>query len=220
MRKLTFLSQKGGVGKSVLATQIAVHAVQEDEVVTLIDIDPQGSAFLWKSYRKANTPIVLKALPENLPKMLASAADLGVTLVIVDTPPHTDRSAIEVIRASDFILCPTKPELFSLGGLADTMQLLDLAQSKGKALAVVNDLPTGKARLGAMETAIAALKKFDIRIADTSIGHSQAIVGAIAEGKGITEVSKSSAPAKEIRALWAEISQKWPLPAAKFEVSA
>jgi chromosome partitioning protein len=212
MKTMTFLSQKGGAGKSTLATQLAVVAVQSGEVACLIDIDPQGSAFLWKSYRDANTPMVLKALPENLPQMIASAASLGVTVLMVDTPPHTDKAAIEAIRAADFILCPTKPELFSLSALADTVRLLDLTKCKDKALAIINDLPTAKkAREVTTQTAVASLEKFEIRIADTTISHSEAIVAAIAEGKGITEKSPNNAASKEVRALWAEISEKWPL---------
>lgn len=211
MRVLTFLSQKGGVGKSVLTTQLSVVAVQSDEAVCVLDIDKQASAFLWKSERKRNTPVVLKTLPEKLPKMIAEAREVGVTVVMVDTPPHTDNVSLEVIRLSDFIVCPTKPELFSLGALADTVKLLDLAESKNKTLAVINDLPPkGEARRNAKETAIAALQKFDIPIADTTIDHSQAIVDAIGEGKSITETSPRSNDAKNIRALWAEIVKKWP----------
>jgi chromosome partitioning protein len=212
MKTMTFLAQKGGAGKSTLATQLAVYAVQAGEVACLIDIDPQGSAFVWKSIRDANTPMVLKALPDRLPEMIASAAGLGVTLVLVDTPPHTDKAAIEVIRATDFILCPTRPELFSLSALADTARLLDLTKCKDKALAVINDLPANKkARENALRTAVAQLKRFDLKIADTTISHSDAIVAAIADGKGITEKLPNNASSKEIRGLWAEINEKWPL---------
>jgi len=211
MKTMTFLAQKGGVGKSTLATQLAVSAAQANEIACIIDIDPQGSAFLWKSLRDAKTPIVRKALPETLHEMIATAAAWGVTWLMVDTPPHTDKVAIEVIRVTDFILCPTKPELFSLRALEDTSRFLDLTKSKDKALAVINDLPSGKARDVAVETAVAALEKLEIKIADTTIGHSDPIVKAIIQGKGVTETSPKSASSKEIKALLAEINQKWPV---------
>jgi chromosome partitioning protein len=211
MRVLTFLSQKGGVGKSVLATQLSVVATQADDLVGIVDIDPQGSAFLWKAHRKKNVPIVLRALPEKLPDVMDEASRLGVTVMMVDTPPHTDKVALSVVRLSDFIVCPTKPELFSLGALADTVKLLDLAQSKSRSIAVINDLPPkGDARTNALETAIAVLKKFDMPIAETTVDHSQAIVAAIEEGKGVTETAPRAKDAKQIRALWAEIIKQWP----------
>ena len=211
MRKIAFLAQKGGAGKSTLATQLAVLASQRDELACLIDIDPQGSAYLWKTFRKKKTPIVLKALPDNLAQVIAEAERLDVTVLLVDTPPHTDKVAIEAIRAADLIVCPTKPELFTLGALADTVRLLDLAQCKRKALAVINDLPTAKAaRAQAFETATVSLKRFGLTIAEQTIGHSQSIVDAITDGLGITERSPKSASAKEITALWEEINSKWP----------
>ena len=85
---------------------------------------------------------MLKALPENLGQVIAEAERLEVTVLLVDTPPHTDKAALEAIRAADLIVCPTKPELFTLGALADTVHLLDLAAMQGKALAVINDFPT------------------------------------------------------------------------------
>ena len=46
MKKIAFLSQKGGSGKTTLAVHIAVAAAQSENVL-LIDTDPQGSASAW-----------------------------------------------------------------------------------------------------------------------------------------------------------------------------
>src|SRR5262245_60735495 len=142
MRKITMLSQKGGVGKSLLATQLGVWATQEDELVCILDLDPQASAILWRGFRKAKLPLVQRALPERLGNVASEAADMGVTVLIADTPPHLNKTSLEAIRFADIIVCPTKPDLFSLGALADTVALLNAAHSKSKALAVINDLPT------------------------------------------------------------------------------
>ena len=44
MRTITMLAQKGGCGRSTLATQLAVWATQQDELACIIDLDPQASA--------------------------------------------------------------------------------------------------------------------------------------------------------------------------------
>ena len=58
MRTITMLAQKGGCGRSTLATQLSVWATQQDELACIIDLDPQASAALWKSFRKAKLPLV------------------------------------------------------------------------------------------------------------------------------------------------------------------
>jgi chromosome partitioning protein len=207
MRKITLLSQKGGVGKSLLATQLAVWATQQDELVCIVDLDPQASANLWRGFRKAKLPLVQRALPERLGSVANEAAGMGVTVLIADTPPHLNKNSLEAIRFADIVVCPTKPDLLSLGALADTVALLDAAQSKAKALAVINDLPTGvKARMPALETATVALERFGLEIAKTTISHSQLMVDAIALGLGITEKAPKNVASKEIAGLWEEVA--------------
>jgi chromosome partitioning protein len=209
MRTITMLAQKGGCGRSTLATQLAVWATQQDELACIVDLDPQGSAALWKSFRKAKLPLVQRALPDRLPQMASEARGLGVTILLVDTAPHLDKTALEAIRLADLILCPTKPDLLTLGALADTVALIDAASAKGKVLAVINDLPTAaKPRTTAMETATVALRKFGLAIAETTISHSPAMVAAIGVGLGITEKSPKNPSSREIASLWAEIVER------------
>jgi chromosome partitioning protein len=152
---------------------------------------------------------VQRALSERLPQVASEAQRLGVTTLLVDTPPHLDKTALEAIRIADLILCPTKPDLLTLGALADTVALLDAAEAKGKVLAVINDLPTAaKARATAMETAAAALKRFRLPIAETTISHSPQMVAAIGAGLGITEKLPKNPSSREIASLWAEIVKK------------
>jgi chromosome partitioning protein len=209
MKVLTLLGQKGGAGKSTLATQLAVLAVQEGDVVSLIDTDPQASAVLWRKLRTTKLPIVVQAMHDKLPDMVEHARGAGVDTVVIDTPPHIDKETLQAIRLADVILCPTKPELFNLGAIADTIKLLGLAQAKDRALAVINDLPSGKGRETAREHAAQALSKFEIDVAEQTISHSQTIIDAIAAGLGVTEKSPKNQSAKEIKALWAEITKKW-----------
>ena len=44
MKVLAVLSQKGGVGKTTLATCLAVAAEQAGKEVAIIDLDPQATA--------------------------------------------------------------------------------------------------------------------------------------------------------------------------------
>jgi chromosome partitioning protein len=209
MRKIVLLAQKGGCGRSTLATQLAVWATEQDELACIVDLDPQGSAALWRSHRKAKLPLVQRALPDRLSHVAAEAGTLGVTTLIVDTPPHLDKTALDAVRIADLILSPTKPDLLTLGSLTDTMELIEAAGLKEKVLTVINDVPTApKSRAQAIETATAALSRFGVDIAQTTVSHSPAMVDAIGQGLGITEKSKKNPASKEIADLWAEIVKR------------
>ena len=98
MKVWAYVSQKGGAGKSTLATQLGVLAQQKKEHVAIVDLDAQASALSWYSRReKANNkkitrggPYVMRALPSDLGKIIAAAPTMGATLLMIDTAPATD----------------------------------------------------------------------------------------------------------------------------------
>ena len=47
MKVLSIVSQKGGTGKTTLATHLSVEAERNGHTTALIDLDPQASAAKW-----------------------------------------------------------------------------------------------------------------------------------------------------------------------------
>ena len=47
MKVISLIAQKGGVGKTTLATCLAVQAVQDGKRVLINDLDPQATASFW-----------------------------------------------------------------------------------------------------------------------------------------------------------------------------
>jgi chromosome partitioning protein len=208
MRIWSFVQQKGGSGKSTICTNIAVHAEENGETVLIVDLDPQSSATLWHSERGTNKPNVLDAIPDKLTNIVESAATLGVTLCLIDSPSKLDATALAAIRAADMIICPTLPDLFNLGSLQDTVQLLETAEKIGATVGVINNVDEvgAAARIG---EAKAAMEGFKMLACPSVIYHRPQFQTAAEKGKGVTEAgARAKKAADEIRALWAFLDKR------------
>ena len=206
MRTWAFVSQKGGVGKSSLATNLAVIAEKSGETCCIVDVDPQANALLWAERRGTNVPMVLEATYEKLADVVAAAATIGVTLTMIDTPGKVDAGALAAMKIADTIVCPTLGDLFSLGSLDDTVRLLRVADRLSAAIAVINNVDKSGAKQTIAE-AMAVLKSYGISIAATPIMHHPQFAKAISRGKGVTETAPTSAAAEEISALCAVLNK-------------
>ena len=61
MLTIALVSQKGGVGKTSLAFNLAVAAELARRAALIVDLDPQASAAAWADSRKSEAPIVVSA---------------------------------------------------------------------------------------------------------------------------------------------------------------
>ena len=89
MQILSVVSQKGGVGKTTLATALAVQAVQLGLSTVVFDLDPQASASFWNDTRNSKDMAVTAIPPARLAHVLTAAREAGAEFVVIDTPPFS-----------------------------------------------------------------------------------------------------------------------------------
>src|SRR3954463_15452459 len=106
MMKVALVSQKGGAGKSTIALHLAVEATVRGRRALLIDLDPQGNVAKWGERRGDLPPDVDAQHPANLDKVLKAAQEQDYDLVVLDTAPHADQTAVRAAKASDLVLVP------------------------------------------------------------------------------------------------------------------
>jgi chromosome partitioning protein len=138
---VALVAEKGGVGKTTIALDLAATAVEKGRKAAVIDVDPQATASKWTDRRKGEQPWVVPTHATRIDAAIDQAKAQGVDLVVIDTPPHSASDATEAARRADLVLLPVEPHLFALETIHKQGDLLKLAGNP-PAWYVVNKAPT------------------------------------------------------------------------------
>jgi chromosome partitioning protein len=157
---ITIAHQKGGVGKSTLALNLAV-CFKDQLDVALVDTDLQGS---------------ISDLKENLLGITIIQADnfkviqeLQHQLIIIDTPPYLSNRLPELFLISDYVLIPSKAGFFDVMAIRSTIALVNEAKIKHTRLKAGIALNMIKHRSGVTAEVQSLLKGFEFPILNTII---------------------------------------------------
>ena len=103
---------KGGVGKSTLATNIAVYYASQGHQVMLGDADRQQSSRLWLGLRPPQArPIASWELLEGQ----VARPPRGTTHVVLDTPAGLHGKLFQdALRHADKVVVPLQPSVFDI----------------------------------------------------------------------------------------------------------
>ena len=105
---VSFLNEKGGVGKSTLSVNVAAYLAKKRRKVLLIDADTQGTVAAWAALREDSKFQVVSMARDNMARdAMAMAVDYQD--VIIDGPPGTGKFTRAAIIASDVVLVPIEP---------------------------------------------------------------------------------------------------------------
>ncbi len=123
------INQKGGVGKTTVAIQLAGAMTRAGLSTLLVDADPQSTATRW-----------IQAAPEESPSRIKAVSLAGARgklhqevrkfiddfdIVIVDCPPNAESLAWQsVLTIADLALIPVRPDP---GDLLSTMEFVETA---------------------------------------------------------------------------------------------
>lgn len=115
MPVISFLSQKGGVGKSTLARALAREAAAGDIDVLVADLDPhQQTSTLWADRRAQAgiTPAVPVRDFDDAQAALAAAT--GVDVLIIDGPARASAETLQIAQGSDLVVHPASSAIDDL----------------------------------------------------------------------------------------------------------
>lgn len=195
MLVITLAAQKGGAGKTTIATGLAVEASRRGMKAALLDLDPQCSAALWGDLRQDKALEVVATPEARLVKVLEAARGQGLDAIVIDTPPSVKETPIEAIRNADIVVVPVKPAMFDLAASRATLDAV--ARNGKKAIAVISQAPLQGREVKDAEAMLAELgaTTAPVRIIQR-IAHSRAQQHGMTaaefepDGKAATEMAK------------------------------
>jgi chromosome partitioning protein len=202
MRVITFVTQKGGSGKTALATSCAVAAEQAGRKALILDMDPQGSAEAWYQDREAETPRLARVMSSELDDAIRKAKGAGFRIVMIDTPGRDDPATTAAIRAADLCVVPCRPTPADMKATPPTAAAI---KRLGKAAAfVLTQTPVRGFRINEARAGLGMLGM----VAPVSIVSRNTHQDAFGAGLGVTEFEPDGKAAEEIRGLWAWLASR------------
>jgi chromosome partitioning protein len=204
MSVLSVLNQKGGVGKTTLATSIATCLEQQNQRVLLIDADHQGSALDWKAARGDVPSFPVVGIPKDTIHREIGTLARDYDWIVIDGPPRVSTVAKSAIAASDIVVIPVQPSPYDVWAARDIVDLIaDVRVVKDlKAVFAVNRKIVGTAIGRDVEKALA---EYPIGVLKASVCQRVGFAESAASGRTVLELDPDGMAAAEVRALVAEI---------------
>lgn len=154
MKIITVLQQKGGVGKTTLALNIAAFFAQKGVAVAVCDADTQGSLTM-----AADVVSGLRLV--SVPDVLAGRVPADIKLLVIDTSPRNDVDLPKLLAITDYALMPVRPGYFDVMAMRDTVAILQGLDQPCKAGIVLNQV---QHRTAVTRDILELLGRFDIPV--------------------------------------------------------
>ena len=194
MKVIAVLNQKGGSGKTTIATHLARGLQLQGHSVLLVDSDQQGSARDWRAVDEDNPVPVIGLDRPTLDKDLKNVSNKE--FVVIDGSPQATNLALSAIKAADFVLIPVQPSPYDVWATSDLVELvqqrIEMTDGKLKAAFVVSRA-IQNTNIG--KEVAAVLQDYNLPVLDARIVQRVSYPNSASVGKTVfeTESAKSNA---------------------------
>ncbi len=202
MKAITFVTQKGGSGKSTLCISLAIAAEEAGSSVCILEMDRQATVSDWAEHRQRSSPEVAQIDATQLEDVLQRLQGSAYDYVFIDTPGVDSPGTLSAIRAADLCVIPCRPTPADLRAFKPT--LAAIYRLEKKFAFVLNQTPPRSYRVRDATDGLAVLGV----LPDVNIVMRNDHQDAIGLGQGVTEFNPSGQAAQEVRKLWSWLEKR------------
>ncbi len=207
MTTIALLNQKGGVGKTTLATNLAACFALAGDPVLYIDADPQGSGLDWSAARQKKPLFNVVGLPKktihrDLPTLAAP-----YKWIFIDGPPRVYEVARSAIMAADLVIIPVQPSPYDVWSAKEIVDLIgeaSIMKPDLKAVFVINRKIVNTA-IGRDVTE--ALAGYSFPVLHAALSQRVGFAESAGQGLTVLETDPQGQAAQEVRTLVSEIRE-------------
>lgn len=201
---ISFVNQKGGVGKTTAAINIAASLIRKNKKLLFIDADPQGSAVHWHTVEN-NTAFEILHYPEPMHKNDIKELSKNYDYLIIDAPPAIGDITESILAVTDITIIPLSPSSLDLWSCKDTLEMIEDSKPENPEMEVkllINRKIQGT-RIG--REARDSLEVFDTEVLASELCQRVAYISAMTYGISVMQYAPNSKAANEIEQLCDEL---------------
>ena len=207
MTVMAIVNQKGGVGKTSIATNLA-SALARRGPTLLLDSDPQRSASSWATLNPQHGgQLTVQGVDAGSLAREVGACKNEYGWVVIDCPPGITQVNVEAIRMADFVLIPCKPRVWDVWACMDIVDAVKLRQESNRgsprAAFVIS---MGRPRTRFSQSIGEALAELGLPLLQTRTTEREAYALAAGEGKSVLD-GKDRVAIEEILGIQQEIEE-------------
>jgi chromosome partitioning protein len=208
--RIAVVTQKGGAGKTTLATNLAIALAEDGGKVLLIDADRQRTALDWFAVRSEggyNGKVSVVGIDNDTIHKQVERLAAGYDHVVMDGPPRAEKVDRSAIMAADVVLVPVQPSSADVWAAETTIKLIDEARTfrpeLGAALVVNRKIPNTTLGKAVLEL----LREFPVETLKSTVGQRVIFAESLGRGGSVIEDASSGPAAQEIRTLVNELKE-------------
>jgi chromosome partitioning protein len=206
---IAVVNQKGGTGKTTVATNLATLFAGQQAEVLLVDADPQQSALEWQHDRPGQVPPVsVIGLPApNLHREIPRL-HTKYPVILIDGGGRVTATARATVAVADFLLVPT------LASLPDARSTQRFFQEVVEEVAAIKGRVSGAILFTMVKTGTVfnvsgqgSIKDLGYPVLETTLSHRITYQEAFAQGMSVGEYDPRSKAAEEVQVLFRELQE-------------